>query len=280
MRNILLFIALLCCLTAQAQTGRRLFIVHTNDTHSCIEPLPEEVSDSSMAGKGGFIRRATLVDSLRAQHPDMLLLDCGDFSQGSVYYNLFHGEVEIKLLNLMHYDACTIGNHEFDYGLENMARLIRLSDFPWVCCNYDFSGTPCEGLVKPYTILERNGLRIGIVGVSPRLEGLVSKQSYGRTAYTLPVKAVQPVVDHLRNEEHCQFVICLSHLGWLEGEEGDYHLIRHTHGIDVVLGGHTHSYLTSPYHIPNNQGHEIPYTQMGKNARYVGTLEFVLEAEQ
>lgn len=262
------------CPLAQAQTMRHLFVTHTNDTHSCIDPLPAHHPD---AGKGGFVRRAALVDSLRAQHPDMLLLDCGDFSQGSLYYSLFRGEAEVTLFNHMHYDACAIGNHEFDFGLDNMAHLIRLSHFPWLCCNYDFSGTPCQGLVRPYAVVKRGDLRIGIVGVSPRLEGLVSRQSYEGVTFIPPTEAVQPVVDHLREREGCQFIICLSHLGWLDGPEGDDYLIRHSHGIDAVLGGHTHTYLTSPLYIPNTRGHEIPYSQMGKHGRFVGTLEFLLE---
>ena len=279
-RLLLIPIILWCAITAtSAQTERRIFVAHTNDTHSCIEPVSDNFSDKNMAGKAGFMRRATLIDSLRSLHPSMLLFDCGDFSQGSVYYNLFHGEVEVKLLNHMRYDACTIGNHEFDFGLENMARLIRMSSFPWVCCNYDFTGTPCEGLVEPYVVLEREGLRIGVVGVAPRLEGLVAKHCYGNTKYTMPATALQPVVDKLRREERCDFVVCLSHLGWLEGEEGDDFLIRHTHGIDVVLGGHTHTYFSSPHYVPNSMGHEIPYNQMGKNARFVGTLEFTLEED-
>ena len=135
-----------------AQEGS-LFVVHTSDTHSCIEPISPNFSDTAQADKGGYLRRVVLLEQLRKEHPqDLLLFDCGDFSQGSVYYNLYKGEIEVKLMNLMKYDACTIGNHEFDFGLENLARLMKMAEFPFVCCNYDFTGTPCEGLVKPYII--------------------------------------------------------------------------------------------------------------------------------
>ena len=151
-----------------AQT-RKLFLVHTSDTHSCVEPISPNFNDKEQANKGGFIRRISLFKQLREQHAgEMLTFDCGDFSQGSVYYNLYKGEVEVKLMNQMQYDAVTIGNHEFDFGLENMARIFKMATFPIVCCNYDFTGTPCEGLVKPYIVLERNGLKIGIFGVAPQ----------------------------------------------------------------------------------------------------------------
>ncbi|MBQ2341346.1 MAG: bifunctional metallophosphatase/5'-nucleotidase [Bacteroidaceae bacterium] len=263
---------------AQLPTTRSLFIAHTSDTHSCIEPISPNFADTAQADKGGYLRRVSLIKQLRREHPnDLLLFDCGDFSQGSVYYNLFKGEVEILLMNQMGYDACTIGNHEFDFGLENMARLFRMAEFPIVCCNYDFSGTPVEGLVKPYIILERAGVRVGILGVSPRMEGLVAQANYQGVEYTKPIKAAQPIVDHLRQKEQCDVVICLSHLGWLEGEEGDKGFIAGTHGIDVVLGGHSHTYFEHPQYILNSEGHEIVVNHMGKNARFVGTLELGIQ---
>ena len=273
----LIILMLWCACIAVAQE-KTLFLVHTNDTHSCVEPISPNHADSSLADKGGFVRRTALVSQLRRAHPeDMLLFDCGDFSQGSLYYNIFRGEAEVKLMNLMGYDACAIGNHEFDCGLENLARLIRMADFPFVCSNYDFSGTPCEGLVQPYAIMERNGLRVGVVGVSPRLEGLVSGQSYGSVRFRTPAKAVQPIVDKLRNEEKCDFVVCLSHLGWAEGEDYDIGFVHKTHGIDVLLGGHTHFLFDQPKCVKNSKGEDVPCCQMGKHGRFVGTMTFVFE---
>lgn len=281
MRRICFFLLLITvCLHGWAQlpTTRSLFIAHTSDSHSCIEPISPNFADTAQANKGGYMRRIALLKQLRRQYPNNLLLfDCGDFSQGSVYYNLFKGEVEVLLMNQMKYDACTIGNHEFDFGLENMARLFRMATFPVVCCNYDFTGTPVEGLVKPYIIIERAGVRVGILGVCPKMEGLVTHANFQGVGYTKPIKAAQPVVDHLRQEEHCDVVICLSHLGWLEGEEGDKGFIAGTHGIDVVLGGHSHTYFEHPQYLLNSEGHEVVVNHMGKNARFVGTLELGIQ---
>lgn len=279
-KSALLLTMVLLCMSAAMAQEKTLFVVHTNDTHSCVEPISLNNSDTLLAGKGGFVRRAALVKQLRSEHPsDMLLFDCGDFSQGSVYYNLFRGEVEVKLMNQMGYDACVVGNHEFDFGLENLARLIRMARFPFVCTNYDFSGTPCEGLVHPYAMIERNGLRVGVVGVSPRLEGLVSKQCYGSVRYRDPAKAVQPVVDMLRKEKQCDFIVCLSHLGWAEGDDYDMGFVRRTHGIDLLLGGHTHFLFDRPQYVKNSKGQDVPCNQMGKHGQFVGAIEFVLEPE-
>ena len=167
-------VALLLCSSvgAWAQKQKMLTILHTNDTHSTIFPLSEMLSDTMTAGRGGFMRRVAMIKEERAKDPDLLLFDSGDFSQGSPYYTLFKGEVETELMSAMKYDAVTIGNHEFDFGLENMAKIFRAATFPIVCANYDFTGTAVEGLTKPYIILKRNGVRIGVFGVSPKLDGL------------------------------------------------------------------------------------------------------------
>ena len=251
-----------------------LFIVHTSDTHSCVEPVSPNFSDTAQANKGGYLRRVVLLEEMRREHPnDMLLLDCGDFSQGSAYYNLYKGEVEVKLMNLMRYDVCTIGNHEFDFGLENLARLIRMADFPIVCCNYDFTGTPCEGLVKPYVIIERAGVRIGVLGVCPQPQGLVTEKNYEGMRYVRPAQAAQPVIDRLRGEEHCDVVICLSHLGWGEKPDMDIDFVANTTGLDVLLGGHSHTYFTEPSYLHDRKGHEVLVDHQGKNARFLGTIE-------
>ncbi len=258
-------------LISYAQT---LTLVHTSDTHSCIEPISPHDIKPEQADKAGFIRRVSLIKELRQEHPNMLLLDCGDFSQGSVYYSLFKGEAEVQLMNLMGYDACTIGNHEFDCGMENMARLFRMAKFPVVCANYDFTGTPCEGLVKPYIIKECAGMRVGIFGLGPQLEGLVSAANCQGVKYTHPEQVAQQVVDKVRNEEHCDFVVCLSHLGYGDFDDQDPAVIRATRGIDVVLGGHSHSYFEYTKYLPNVDGREIPLDHQGKNGQYVGVLEF------
>ena len=257
---------------------RKLFIVHTSDTHSCVEPISPNFSDTAQANKGGFIRRISLFKQLKEQHPgEMLALDCGDFSQGSVYYNLFKGEVEVKLMNQMKYDAVTIGNHEFDFGLENMARIFRMAEFPIVCCNYDFTGTPCEGLVKPYIVVERNGLKVGILGVAPQPKGLIVQHNYEGMKYIAPAKAAQPIIDKLRHEEKCDVVVCLSHLGWGDEPEQDKRFIAKTHGIDVLLGGHTHTYFKKEEYVTDKKGHQVVVDHTGKNARFIGTFELEME---
>lgn len=201
----------------------------------------------------------------------MLLFDSGDFSQGSPYYNMFKGDVEIRLMNEMGYDAGTIGNHEFDYGLDNMARLFQIAKFPIVCANYSVEGTVLEGIVKPYVILHRNGLKIGVFGLGPKMEGLVQQKNYEGLVYNDPVKCANEVADLLKNKKHCDVVICLSHLGW-KGTDSDEVLIPATRNIDVVLGGHSHSYFEAPVYYKNLDGVEVPLQQMGKNARFVGRM--------
>ena len=253
-----------------------LLIIHTNDTHSCVEPLNPNLSDTTQADKGGYLRRASFVREMRKREPGLLLFDSGDFSQGSTYYSLYHGDVEVGLMNLMGYDAATIGNHEFDSGMENMARIFRLAKFPIVCCNYDFTGTPCEGLVKPYIILQRGDLKIGVLGVSPKLEGLVATAMCKGVTYTDPIKAAQPVADYLRNEEKCDLVVCLSHLGWKVDGVSDEELIAETQDIDIVLGGHSHTYFERPEVLTNRRGQVVVDNQMGKNGRFVGLLDLTM----
>lgn len=259
---------------------RKVFLVHTSDTHSCVEPVSPNFSDTAQANKGGYMRRVVLLEEMRREHPDnLLLLDCGDFSQGSAYYNLFKGEVEVKLMNLMRYDACTIGNHEFDFGLENLARLMRMAEFPFVCCNYDFTGTPCEGLVKPYIIIERAGVRVGVLGVCPQPEGLITGKNFEGMRYTRPAEAAQPVIDLLRGKEHCDVVVCLSHLGWGETPDMDIDFVSSTTGLDVLLGGHSHTYFKEPRYLKDKRGHEVIVDHQGKNARFLGTIEVKVEEE-
>lgn len=276
------FLLLLLCLVANllpAQTEKELYILHTNDMHSRIEPFAPYYPDSVLAGKGGVVRRATFIAQQRKEYPDLLLFDCGDFSQGSPYYNLFKGEIEIKMMNEMGYDAGTIGNHEFDFGLDNMARLFKLAKFPIVCANYDVTGTVLEGLVKEYVILERNGIRIGVFGLGAKLDGLVAHANYGNVKFEDPVSEGQRMADLLKTQEHCDLVICLSHLGW-EGEPySDVELIENTRNIDIVLGGHSHSYFSEPRYYKNLDGQEVPVQQMGKNSVFIGRMKVNMRKE-
>lgn len=278
MKRILtiLTIAVAVTLTAAAK-GRQLLILHTNDTHSCVLPLNPNLADTKLAGRGGFLRRAAMIDQMRKEDKDLLLLDSGDFSQGSSYYTMFKGDVETELMNIMGYDAATIGNHEFDFGLENMARIFRKAKFPIVCANYDFTGTVVEGLVKPYVIIKRKGVRIGIFGLSPKLDGLVMASTCAGVRYSDPIKTANAVADKLKNEEKCDVVICLSHLGWDEAGLNDMEMMAKTRNIDLVLGGHSHSYFKTLNHVRNLDGKDVPNDQNGKHGIFVGKITLSLE---
>ncbi len=274
MKRIYLALTLgVLCLALNAQNKKELLILHTNDTHSRIESISPNDPDTVMAGRGGYVRRATMISNMRKDNQDLLLFDCGDFSQGSPFYNMFKGEVEVKLMNEMKYDAATIGNHEFDFGLDNMARLFKMANFPFVCANYDFIGTPVEGLVKPYTIINREGLKIGVLGVGPRLKGLVQDKNFKGVKFEDPIEAAQRVAKYLKEKEKCDVVICLSHLGWQGKPYSDETLIQNTRNIDVVLGGHSHSMFTEPKWYSNMDGKKIPLQQMGKNGAFVGEMK-------
>ena len=273
MKRFFLTIILAVTLLAGAQAkGKQLVILHTNDTHSCIFPLNKHLADTMLAGRGGFIRRAEMVRRERGKHPDLLLFDSGDFSQGSPYYSLYKGDVEVGLMNLMRYDAATIGNHEFDFGVENMARLFKKADFPIVCANYDFTGTALEGIVKPYVVLKRGGLKIGVFGLSPQLDGLVMAETCAGVKYNDPVKAANDVAKLLKEQEKCDIVVCLSHLGWDIIGIDDTELMPQTRNIDIVLGGHSHLYFNEMEYVKDLDGREIPNDQNGKHGIYVGKI--------
>lgn len=278
MKRIYFLFAAWCVYCAlAAQNAKELLILHTNDTHSRVEPIPVTDPNPQYAGKAGFVRRVSLIKELREQNKDLLLFDCGDFSQGSPFYNMFRGEVEVKLMNEMGYDAGTIGNHEFDFGLDNMARLFRLANFPIVCANYGVKGTALEGIVKPYVILEREGIKVGVFGLSPALEGLVQAKNCVGVVFEDPIEAAQRVADILKVQEKCDLVICLSHLGWKGKTYSDETLIPATRHIDIVLGGHSHSYFDKTLFYKNLDGKDVPLQQMGKNAVYVGTMKVKME---
>ena len=271
-RNIILSI-LFCMSVAVWAQDKQLVILHTNDTHSCVQPLSKNLADTLFAGRGGYLRRIAMLEEERAKYPDLLLFDSGDFSQGSPYYNLYGGEVEVGLMNRMHYDAATIGNHEFDFGLENMARIFKMADFPIVCSNYDFAGTPVQGLVKRYVIIKRNGLKIGVFGLGPKLEGLVSDYNCEGVRFIDPVIVAQEMADLLKGEKKCDIVICLSHLGWDKVNTlTDGQMMSKTKGIDLVLGGHSHTFFKELKYVKNADGIEVANDQNGKSGIYIGKM--------
>ena len=270
--HLIIYIVLLSASTAVAKGKKQLVILHTNDTQSTILPLNVNLDNKDLAGRGGFLRRINMLKEQRQQYPDLLLFDSGDFSQGSGYYTLFKGEVEVGLMNQMYYDAVTIGNHEFDFGLDNMAKLFRQANFPIVCSNYDCTGTVLEGLVKPYIILKRHGVKIGVFALCPPLKGLVFDGNCEGIAYLDPAETAQKYIDLLRKQEKCDLVICLSHLGWAASEYTDEQFVSLTEGCDLVLGGHTHTYMPTLEYTPDKNGKQIPVDQNGKHGAFIGKL--------
>ena len=270
--HLIIFMALLSVVSVGAKTKKQLVVLHTNDVHSCIMPLNENLDNKDLAGRGGFVRRVNMIKEQRALHPDLLFFDSGDFSQGSGYYTLFKGDVEICLMNQMGYDAATIGNHEFDFGLDNMARIFSKANFPIVCSNYDFTGTPCEGLVKDYITINRNGLKIGVFGLGAPLKGLVANPNCEGVKFLDPAETAKKYIKLLRKQEKCDVVICLSHLGWEISDYPDQQFIREIDGCDLVLGGHTHTYMPTLEYAPDKTGKMIPDDQNGKHGVFIGKL--------
>ena len=275
--HLIIIIALLSGLTAGAKKHKQLVILHTNDTHSTIIPINPNIDDKEIAGRGGFLRRVNMIKEQRQQYPNLLLFDSGDFSQGSGYYTLFKGEVEVGLMNQMGYDAATIGNHEFDFGLDNMARIFRMANFPIVCSNYDCKGPVLEDLVKPYITLKREGVKIGVFALAPALKGLVFDANCQGIIYLDPAETAQKYIDILRKQEKCDIVICISHLGWKESEYTDEMMLKGIEGCDLVLGGHTHTYMKELEYAPDKTGKQIPVDQNGKHGAFIGKLLLNLE---
>ena len=277
MKKDLYIICLLLCIVCGCRAQKSLAVLHTNDTHSTVMPLSSLLADTIKAGRAGFLRRLALIQKEREQEPDLLLFDSGDFSQGSAYFTRFKGEVEVKLMNKMGYDAVTIGNHEFDFGVDNLARIYRMATFPVVCANYDFGTTDLADIVKPYIVLKRKGVRIGVFGLSPRLEGLVATDNYRGITYLDPAESARKVIAKLRKQEHCDVVICLSHLGWnIQPDFDDNMLLPQISGVDLVLGGHSHSNFKQLEWLDDATGKRVAIDQNGKHAIFVGKMTLEL----
>lgn len=280
MRYFSLIIACFSILAMKAQ--KELVIINTNDTHSTVMPLSNNLDDTLKAGRAGYLRRLALLEEQRKAHPDLMLFDCGDFSQGSPYYTMFKGEVEVKLMNMMKYDAVALGNHEFDNGMDNLARLIDMSEFAWLSANYDFSATVLKDKVKPYVVLERDDVKIGVFGLTPKLEGLASIENIEGAVYKDPIESAKAVVSELRSESvGCDVVVCLSHLGWnMYKQMDDSTLIANTSGIDLVLGGHTHTYFHELQYVKNAEGKDVPVDQNGKHGIFIGKQRLFIQSKE
>ncbi|MCS7028507.1 MAG: metallophosphatase [Bacteroidia bacterium] len=257
----------------------RITILHTNDVHSRIEPFP--MDGSKVQGLGGFARRATLIKQIRATNPNVLLLDAGDIVQGTPYFNFYGGEVEIKLMNKLGYDACTIGNHDFDGGIEGLAKMIKLANFPFVCANYDFRNNIIQGKVSPYKVFVKQGVRIGVFGIGIQLDGLVADKMHANTIYLNPVEKANQTAKILREKEKCSLVICLSHLGHyprVDAETCDPYLAKNTSGIDLIIGAHTHTFMDKPAVYKNAKDEEVLVFQVGWAGINLGRVDFEMDS--
>jgi len=258
---------------------KKITILHTNDVHSHIDPFP--VDDPKYPNMGGTARRATLIQEVRKQNPNVLLLDAGDVFQGTPYFNYYGGELEFKLMSMMQYDLCTLGNHDFDNGLPGFKKQLPHAKFDFVSANYDFKNTILDGLVKPYKTFVKDGIKIGIFGLGIELHGLVEKKNYGETVYNDPLGVAQDMARILRHNEKCDLVICLSHLGFLYQNEpskiSDLTLARNTKDIDLIIGGHTHTFLNKPYIEKNIDGKEVLVNQVGCYGLNLGQIDFYFQ---
>lgn len=254
-----------------------LTILHTNDTHSRLDPFPMDGGRNQ--GLGGVAARAELVKKIRAKEEHVLLLDAGDIFQGTPYFNIYKGEPEIKAMAAMGYDATAIGNHDFDAGLENLrAQLAGFSNFPMLVSNYDFTNTPMEHHYQPYRIFKKGPLKIGVLGVGIEMQGLVPENLYGNTKYLDPIEKANQYADELKSK-NCDLVICLSHLGYKynDNKVSDRVLARETNNIDLIIGGHTHTFMDAPETIKNKKGEDVLINQVGWAGIQLGRLDFVFE---
>ena len=254
--------------------AQKLVVLHTNDTHSQIEP----VRTGRNAGCGGVDRRLQFIDSVRAQYgaKKVLLLDAGDYNQGTPYFNIGGGDLELDLVNLMGYDAEAVGNHEFDNGQAEFARRISKAKFPTLCCNYDFTGTPLEGLIQPYTIVKRGGFKIGIIGATTRLRGVVAAQNLDGIESLNTIEEVNRWAEYLKKEKRCDLVILLSHCGFDGGSEenpSDHEIAAASENIDFIIGGHSHTFIKQPAEVANKNGVPVPIVQAGCKGIEVGELK-------
>ena len=257
-------------------------ILHTNDTHSQIDPISE--SDKTWAGKGGVARRATLVKRIRKENPNTLLIDAGDVFQGTPYFNFYKGEVEYKSMSLIGYDVGTLGNHDFDNGVKALADAMKFANFDFVSTNYDVRGTPLEARVKPYALRTLAGIKIGLFGLGISPDNLITPQNFQGVKYLDPVQMTRGVVRLLREQEKCQMVVGMSHLGYYpnpkNNEIGDTQVAAQVSGIDFIASGHTHTFMEKPVLTKNPAGKDTIIFQVGKSGIYVGRIDFKLKNGQ
>ena len=257
---------------------KKITILHTNDVHSHIDPFP--VDHPRNPNMGGAARRAAIIENIRKEEEHVLLLDAGDIFQGTPYFNYYGGELEFKLMSMMQYDLATIGNHDFDNGIEGLYAQLPHAQFEFVSANYDFKNTVLDSHVKPYKIFNKGGIKIGVFGLGIELEGLVDKKAYKETVYLNPIEVAQDMARILKHNKKCDLVICLSHLGFSYKNEpnkvSDLDLAKKTKDIDLIIGGHTHTFLEKPVIQKNSEGKEVMINQVGCYGINLGRVDFYL----
>ncbi len=259
---------------------KHITILHTNDTHSQIEPF--DTSHHKFANKGGVARRASLVQKVRKENPNTLLLDAGDIFQGTPYFNYFGGEIEFKLMSLLKYDAATMGNHDFDNSIEGFHNQLPNANFDFVCANYDFKNTILNTLVKPYKIFFKDGIKIGVFGLGIELHNLVSPELFKETNYLDPIEITKDITRELKENENCDLIICLSHLGYHyknTQKVSDLKLAAATKDIDLIIGGHTHTFLPKPTLVKNINNETVLVNQVGAYGVNLGRIDFYFDKQ-
>ncbi len=268
-------------LTSFAPATKQITILHTNDVHSHIDPFGPE--DGRNPNQGGVARRATLIDSIRKENPNTLLLDAGDIFQGTPYFNYYGGELEFKLMSMLKYDFATIGNHDFDNGIDGLYAQLPHAKFDFVSANYDFSNTVMDTHVKPYRTIVKNGIKIGVFGLGIELAGLVEQRMYKETKYLDPTEASQEMTRILKEDEKCDLIICLSHLGYDYKDDykiGDLKIAETTKDIDLIIGGHTHTFLKKPTVTKNSEGKNVLVNQVGCYGINLGRIDFYFDGNK
>ncbi len=265
-----------------SSTSKKITILHTNDVHSHIDPFGP--NDGRNANKGGVARRAALVKAIREENPHTLLFDAGDIFQGTPYFNYYGGELEFKLMSMLEYDAATIGNHDFDNGIDGLYAQLPHAKFDFLSANYDFKNTVLNTHVNPYKIFNINGLKVGVFGLGIELEGLVIKELYKETNYLDPIEITQDMSRILKEDEHCDLVVCLSHLGYyyrnVPDKISDLNLAKATANIDLIIGGHTHTFLPKPTIEKNAEQKNVLVNQVGCYGLYLGKIDFYFTDDQ
>ncbi|HOD09678.1 MAG TPA: metallophosphatase [Flavobacterium sp.] len=261
---------------------KQLTILHTNDVHSYIDPFP--ANHPKNPNLGGVARRAAIIENIRKENPNVLLLDAGDIFQGTPYFNYYGGELEFKLMSMMKYDIATIGNHDFDNGIDGLFAQLPNASFEFVNANYDFKNTILNGVIKPYKIIHKNGIKVGVFGLGIELEGLVDKNNYKETVYNNPLEIAQDLSRILKEDKKCDLIICLSHLGYQykndEQKISDLKLASLTKNIDLIIGGHTHTFLDKPTVVKNSVGKEVIVNQVGCYGLNLGRIDFFFDNDK